>query len=48
METAILFVAVFVAGALLATAFYVINYLSSRKATADELDERGFIGRKKP
>lgn len=48
LQTILIFAAVFVAGAVLATVLYVIGYMSSRKGTADELDDRGFVGRRKP
>ncbi len=37
----------FIAGVLVASAFYTIAYIAGRKSTSDELDERGITGRKR-
>lgn len=47
MDTSqVVFALVFIcAGLLVGAAFFVIGYVSSRKATEDVLNERGFVGR---
>lgn len=48
MENLFSFAVVFiVVGLLVGAAIALIVYTVGRKATADELDERGFIGRKR-
>lgn len=48
MENPLGFAVVFiVVGLLVGAAIALIVYSVGRKATADELDERGFIGRKR-
>lgn len=48
MDNPVAFAAVFVVvGLLVGTAFALIVYTVGRKATADELDERGYVGRKR-
>ena len=38
---------IFAAGLLTASALYTLMYVASRKGQADELDERGIMGRKR-
>jgi hypothetical protein len=48
MDNPVAFAVVFVmVGLLVGAALALIVYTVGRKATADELDERGFVGRKR-
>ena len=47
MEQFITFGFIFIAGILTASALYTIVYLAGRKGQSDELDERGFYGKKR-
>jgi hypothetical protein len=48
MDNLFVFAVVFtVVGLLVGAALALIVYTVGRKATADELDERGFVGRKR-
>lgn len=47
MEQLVSWFLIFLAGILTASALYTLMYIASRKGQADEMDERGFYGRKR-
>jgi cbb3-type cytochrome oxidase subunit 3 len=47
MEQLVSWFLIFLAGLLTASALYTLMYVASRKGQADELDERGFVGKKR-
>lgn len=47
LDTILFSLILFALGIVVAASFWFLSYHASRKATSDELDERGMIGRKR-